>query len=230
MDAKYLRPEADVTPELELWYKLNDFVTTGEVHDYSGNEITGAVKADARPSHPAFVFDDTSDYIDTENTFQAIFRDSFSISMYARGVQGTLFGAQNASAEDQVLVHIDSNTLNVNYSSDTDDAIAVENSDSFSNANVYHHVVVTFEADTQIRLYVDSVERTLDAGNNGDASGVTFADYTSTITPYIGAMHIAGEAMEEFTGNIGDVRIYSKLLTPVEVKNIYELTRWRYSS
>ena len=231
---RYLMQEADIIPELELWYKLDNFVSTAYVHDYSGNGITGAVREDAKPSYPGFVFNGLDEFIDTNNKFQSVFQDSFSISIWARGTAGTVFGgdAGDGAFEDGISIKLSTNTLSAVFKANGDEVTATENADSFPNANVYRHIIATFEADTQIRLYVNAVEQTLSVGGDGDASGVTFADYGKTVVPpelYIGAINADGNDDGHFAGNIADFRIYSKLLSAVEVKNIYELTRWRYS-
>jgi len=228
MDKKYLRPEADTIPELELWYKLDNFVSTAYVHDYSGNNRTSGCTF-VEPSYPGFSFSgELNVYLPTTGSFQSIFRDSFSISSWAKGTSGTIFGT--AVTGNVVKLYISSNTLSSRMDSNGFSTTAIEAIDSFPNANVYRHVVATFEANTQLRLYVNGVERALLASpNDGDATRLTFSQYSSSDLPYIGALDDDDFPADNFTGNIGDVRLYSKALSAVEVKNIYELTRWRYS-
>ena len=94
------------------------------------------------------------------------------------------------------------------------------------------HIVVTAEADTQLLIYINGSAITLGAGaaaGDGDASGLTFANWTSADNTYLGGINLGGAVLlGPIEGNIDDVRIFNKLLTAVDVKNLYELTRWRF--
>ena len=58
----------------------------------------------------------------------------------------------------------------------------------------------------------------------------TFAFIVITATTAANAdnFDIGAGGQAWFEGKIGEVRLYSSVLTPQEIKSIYELTRWRY--
>ena len=87
--------------------------------------------------------------------------------------------------------------------------------------------VVTVNGFTAQKLYVNAVLGT---------SGVTtiaadtwsFIVVTGTIPQDASNFDIGAGSQAWFEGKIGEVRLYSSVLTPQEIKSIYELTRWRY--
>ena len=120
------------------------------------------------------------------------------------------------------------------YESDGDEAYAEENAATFANGvNPWIHVVGVATADTTLVIYVDGVAVTLGAGAAaGDASGITFADYTTSCDINVGGLNSDNTHdgyHSWFVGAIGEVIIYNSALGAIDVKNIYETTRWRYS-
>ena len=51
---------------------------------------------------------------------------------------------------------------------------------------------------------------------------------TDTVAKNASALTIGIAIGDVFSGSIGEVRLYSSVLSPVDMKNLYELTRWRY--
>ncbi len=84
--------------------------------------------------------------------------------------------------------------------------------------NTWQHVVVTWTGSTtasQAHIYRDGVELSYSASQNGS----TIRDSEDT-TLSIGAMYNGESA---FDGVIDDVRIYNRVLSPAEVRRLYEL-------
>lgn len=91
--------------------------------------------------------------------------------------------------------------------------------------NVWSHVAAIYneDADGKCKLYLNGV---LIASNDqaGDVIGAPLDD--SAVDLIIGN---SVDLDRTFHGLISDVQFYNKALTAIEVKNIYEVTRWRYS-
>jgi hypothetical protein len=80
------------------------------------------------------------------------------------------------------------------------------------NDGEWHHVAYTYDGDT-IKLYVDGVE-------DFTTSGITLQTGSAGETDvYIGSQ--AGNL--NFTGMMDDVRIFTEVLTPEEIKNLSEM-------
>ena len=213
---------------------------SGQLFDYSLNgalcELFGSSLV---PAYPGFTFDGTQDHVFTDTKLQTTFRDSFTISCWCKasdGQNGTeqMMLAVREAATDVVYICIGA-TGNVTfvYESDNDRVTAIENVASFENgANPWIHVVGVATADTTLAIYVDGVLQTLGAApNDGDATGVTFADYTTTCDINVGAYNSDNTHdgySRWFGGLIGETIIYNSALDAVQVKNIYETTKWRY--
>lgn len=93
--------------------------------------------------------------------------------------------------------------------------------------NEWLHVVMTWDGGivsaTSVNLYLDSVD-------------VDNADQENNATSFVAVENDLGHAVHlnrDFNtygdGRIDDIMFFDKELTAIEVRNIYEVTRWRYS-
>jgi hypothetical protein len=83
--------------------------------------------------------------------------------------------------------------------------------------NIWHHIVATWTS-TQLTIYIDG---TLDKTQSYNFTFTTSADLL-----YIGRQKTAGEGF--FKGNISNVQIYNRTLSPAEVLQNYNATKGRY--
>lgn len=228
-----------IGPDTVLHFKLNSqIMATGYLFDYSLNDIRGTLfdgddPITLIPAYPGFHFDGATDFIYTDTTHQSVFRGDFSMSVWVKPDDGRpagteyIAGCRNGAAEDEVTISLlATGKVRFNYESDNDVATA-DSTVVFANGQgSWTHIVVTAEEDTIMSVYIDSVNV-----QNTDPIGVTFADYTTDCNPNLGAFN-ADETLvgygNWFAGIISDFRIIDKTLTAVEIKNIYETTRWRY--
>lgn len=86
--------------------------------------------------------------------------------------------------------------------------------------DIWHHLAVTADRDSSTGLML-SVDGEIDVTD--DATGI---GSISNTTPLQIARFSGGA--EYFKGSIGEVRLYRRVLTPLEVKNNYLATKWRY--
>jgi hypothetical protein len=108
-----------------------------------------------------------------------------------------------------------------------DDISGLENIISLNNLDSMRAsgdtlVAVTFTGGTTI-LYVDAVESavTLD-------TGWRMATITTTIGKDADILVIGRKSTTWYGGKMGEIMLYDRVLSPAEIKSIYELTRWRY--
>jgi len=85
------------------------------------------------------------------------------------------------------------------------------------NDGIWHHVVVTRTGATG-KIYIDGVEVKSGTTRSDDIGGAT--------TWYIGSS--GATAGTWYGGQIGEVRIYSRVLAFPEIQHNYEATKWRY--
>jgi hypothetical protein len=100
---------------------------------------------------------------------------------------------------------------------------AVYNSRCFSvpSAKVWHHYVATYDTSqsqaNEMQLYIDGV---LQAGSNGSLTADDAGNFINT-SFNIGAR--AGSPASHGHVNIDEVRLYSRVLSPSDVKNLYQV-------
>ena len=227
------------------WKLWDGLMTTGLVFDYSLNGNTGTlVDTDTPitlvPTYPGFSFDGSNHAIDTGSHFRSTFQDSFSFSIWFKVTDGRaaaeqyLFGVDGGA--DTLYLVIDVNgRFTFKYDSDSNTSSYRSLAAAYTLADGqadWHHIVAT--ADSAIaatrgtKLYFDGVFVIPTAGSTGNTASVVFADYSTTNVLYIGAENAAG-VNGPFGGLIDDVMLFNKALSAIEVRNIYEVTRWRYS-
>jgi len=244
---KFVQSRSLRGPETVLHFKLwNSEMKDGYVFDYSLNGVVGKLFDTSdpntlNPAYPGFRFDGTEDFIYTNTTHQSVFRNNYSMSLWVKpddgqpGATDYLAGCRNGAAEDEVTIQIRTNgKIRFNMESNNVVAYAEGAAATFANgAGAWTHIAAVATEDTSLRIYINGALLTLgDAPADGDATGLTFDDYTSDCSPNLGAFN-ADNTLDGygnwFAGLISDYRIINKALTAIEVRNIYETTRWRYS-
>ena len=236
MERKYLAPEVSDSSEV-LHLKLWD----GTVHDYSGSGVVSTLVSAPPYVFPGIDLDGVADYINTNNTFQSTFRGSFTISFWIKPDDGVPtaveypFGCNNAANEDSVrFAIINDGTFAFIYESNNIATRADSSSAVFSNGQETWHNITCVADSTKngvggLVIYVDGSAIALGV-NNGNTSGITFADYTSTVNLVFGA-YLNGAAIAAnsyVAGLMDDIRLYSAARTASQIRDFYEQTRWRY--
>jgi hypothetical protein len=199
----------------------------------TGNGITWATGQEYGFQHPLvrsnnpMVFDGSNDYVDTGSSFQSTFRNSFSISLWAKpddgqpSAESSFFGTRNSTSQDwiQSNLHTDGK-VSFFYRSDNDTAEAKTSSAVFANgATSWTHIVyVADDSDDQLKIYING---SIVSVTNGGLSGITMADWTSSDELFIAARDNNGNAEKFFNGMINDVAIWDSVLTASEVTALY---------
>jgi len=242
MKQRFIVPQIETGPDTVLYYKLWAGLTSpGKVFDYSLNGNLGTVVHAPPPVYPGFRFDGANDYINTNNTFQSTFQGSFSVSAWIRPDDGLpaateyFIGGNDETAPFNWLGLGITNTgiLIFVYGANSNSAQFRTSGAVFSNGQEdWHHVMAvadsTIGGNYGLVVYLNGILQTANPAYKGDTSGITFADYSSPIIPYIGALNKNGVLSNEFTGLIDDVMFFNAALSAQQIRSIFESTRWRY--
>ena len=178
-----------------------------------------------------FDFDGSSDYMDLGNAFQSTFRSSFSIGMWVKPADGqpagsqVLIGSENSSDQDTVYVLITTagNTV-IKYQSDNDEVAGISDAVVFANGqNDWHHIVCTATSGGNLVTYVNGI-----VVDTTDASGATFADWTSSDELFVGAHDVNGTPNNFFEGKIAIAHVYNRALTNTEIQQNYRTHKGRF--
>lgn len=95
----------------------------------------------------------------------------------------------------------------------------IQSDNAIGGDGEWHHMAVTY--DGTLQMYVDSYLQastsTYDPLGEGDGG-----------TVHIGTYFYNSATTGEFRGLIGEVRVYNRALTPLEIQRNYLATKWRY--
>ena len=181
----------------------------------------------------SIAFDGTGDYLDTGSPFQAVFRDSFTISCWVKiadGRMGGIFQSFVAAVDDPTTNGINFYTysdgkLTMYMVAGSDMMSVITDAAVFDNgANDWKHIAVTMtrsgSGNVTAALYV-----------NGSAVGATTthtlteanqANFTSSLNIYIGGRNDNGSSFDmAFTGSMDEVAIWSAALDADAITAIY---------
>jgi len=233
---KTILPEGDFSDSnLVAGWDMN--VRGGTATDISGNgndgTLNGSIVVIDGINGKAMQLS-SSEYIDTGDAFQSTMRGSFSIELWIKPDDGQpaadehLLGTRNAASEDWVYVALDtSGAVDFYYESNNNGKTARTNSVIFPDGDTgWTHVVAV--ADSTVGgvggmvIYVNGVLQTLDGVLDGDTSGITFADWTSSDNIFVGASNNNGSMTNGTNGLIDSVKFYNSALTATDVLNKYQ--------
>lgn len=211
-------------------WKMNDNAASTVVLDSSGNGYHGTSQQNTSDLtttgkvNGALTFNGTTDYVDTGQTFQSVFRDSFSISLwikYDTASNLTYFCAISDGGNNGIVFGTGaSGILDMQYTANGK-AVITENT-VFSNGvgNWYFTVLVvqkTSESTVVAKLYLNSV---LVASDSSDDCAMS--DYTSIYNLYIGANNNAGTGiLLPFDGSLDNFMLFNHALSQAEITRLY---------
>ncbi|MCP4357977.1 MAG: LamG domain-containing protein [Chloroflexi bacterium] len=174
----------------------------------------------------SLTFDGLDDYIDLKDPFEWVFQDSFSISLWVKLDDARpptiqrLLGSRDA-AENKIDLQVRTNgVIRFVYQANTN--IVSTSMTAFSDgAHPWKHMVIVADATVSgaggIRLYNNMVQ-----DGSGDTSSVVFADFSLlTQNIFLGARNADGGDQSWFAGQLVDIRIFSQVLSPAEIAQIY---------
>ena len=95
--------------------------------------------------------------------------------------------------------------------------------DSAISADIWYHTALSFNVGT-LKLHVNGNEKPL----TGLVGAVPASLYSTDIALTMSARLNNGAGIEFSNVNIGEVRVYNRFLTPLEIQYNYLATKWRY--
>ena len=236
--ARPLHPQVN-TVGLIAHYKMWDgLMTTDEIFDYTLNGNGGTLQdtgATLIPTFPGFYFDGVEDYISIADDTSFSPGDGatgtpFSISAWIKMVDATEFiittkGVYNTDAEWRFATETNDYLYMLFFDESVADCYIGRIYQTALSQNEWLHVVGTYDGgkiSLGINLYLDSVNVDNQTIENAAASFVAIENDLGH------AVHLNRDAATYGDGYIDDVMFFNIELTAIEVKNIYEVTRWRY--
>ena len=227
---KKLPPQAS-TSGLVAHYKLwAGFSSVGKVFDYSNNGNIGTViGTSCLPKFPGFDFDGSADYIEIadHNDFTPA-GTPFSISTWVNMRSFAYFipaGKWQAGVNEEWLLYTGTQKKIFFHMYDNSNSVYIGRTYGTSLAsyeNKWTHFVATYDGGTLssgIKIYLNGNKVDDDDSENGNFSSVKNLNAPVWIGRY---------SANYSNGLIDDVMFFNKELSAVEVKSIYEVTRWRY--
>jgi len=214
-------------------YKMDDNADSNTVIDEKGHNGTSIRNTSARHVDGkiggALSFNGTSDYINTNQTFQSVFRDSFTINVWckaddgANGNQWILDGYDNVHKGQITLkISVNGKLAGVFISNNSiPQATAIETTASFVDGQndwkMLSLVATKVSVSTgNIALYVDG-----QLVKQGATVTIVFGNYTTDYNPYLGADDSTGVITSFFAGSLDNFMIFNKALSAAEVLQLY---------
>lgn len=209
----------------KAWYRLDDKAANTVVWDSMGfsngtsSRNTNMMSVSSKLNR-ALQYNGT-DYIDSGNTFQNIFRDSYAISLWCItdnsnfSQQPVLFGV---NAEKMISAVFNSNGTLTFYFGDT---YSTTTNEAVFGSQVSRKFL------TFVGTQIDSTHYRADIYVNGMlamSSGTvdyTFSDFTALENLFLGAIKVNETIYSDFNGAIDDVMIFDEALTAEEISWLY---------
>jgi len=208
---------------------------SGNSYDGTAQQNTEDVSATGQIGN-CLSFNSSSDYVDTGDTFQSTFRDSFSIAFWFKADDGIpalskwMLGTLSDDDESEIKFYLDNNgdvgfQIKVNSVGVNEVCVECDYEKRLSDGQTDWHFIVGVADETIIgegglKLYYNGDLQTY---NGGDTSSWTggFGSYANTNNLYFGAYNNAGSAYKFWDGELDNVMIFSKALTATEIENLY---------
>tara|TARA_Y100000114_G_scaffold117797_1_gene112190 strand:- start:198 stop:1796 length:1599 start_codon:yes stop_codon:yes gene_type:complete len=184
-------------------------------------------------------FDGIDDFIDTNQTFQSVFRGDFSISFWVKPSDGRcsemIFGVDNDSNDDgnsgdraEIYFQLQgdgSPRFVFTASADVGEWDTTGNGGfAFSDGaqSSWTHFVVTMNLQSSGnsigKIYVNGVDKTTEQANIPSAD---HADYTSDLSLLLAARSVEGSALNHYEGGLDEFAIFNTVLDSDAVTAIY---------
>ncbi len=225
---KKLPPQVN-TVGLIAHYKLwAGFTSTSKVFDYSLNGHTGTVVGTScLPKFPGFDFDGSADYIEIadHNDFTPA-GTPFSISIWVNMRSFVYFipaSKWQAGSNKEWLLYTGTQKKIFFHMYDDNAYIGRTYGTSLASyEGKWTHFVATYDGGTKsagLKIYLN--------GNKVDDANSESGSFES-VKNYSQPVWIGRYSANYSNGLIDDVMFFNKELSVIEVKSIYEVTRWRY--
>ena len=204
------------------------------IADTTPNENIGTIYGADTRNH-GYSFDGTNDYVDCGDTFSSVFDGSFSISIWTKptdgqpAVESSFYGHADSGTTTRMYLDLQSSgVLRGKYRVDGVQAIFKTASAVFPDGSTtWKHITIVGDSTVGgpggFKIYVDGELQTLDATENGDTTGITFANYSVNRNLALAA-YSDGTIGDFHDGSIAETRIYDRALSASEIMSMYHGT------
>lgn len=175
----------------------------------------------------AFHFNGSTDYIDTNHTFQSTLQDSFTISAWIKpddgqsGSEQTIIGARTSFSDWLDLKIAANGQLVLSHRVDDVSVVMTSSANTFADgAESWHHIAVVVDRTTKIAtLCIDG-----ESVNTGSLAS-QINTFTNDRNIYIGGRNDMGVLDNQFAGDIDNVMIFDIALTADNISGLYNSGR-----
>lgn len=181
----------------------------------------------------ALTFNGTSDFVDTQDTFQSILRaensDSFSVCGWFKSTDGfrleNFLGTINQAGGGILLYKTVTGQLKFSYYINSGLGVQLTVNSIFTDGQQDWYFIVGTAEQTgdyvKLSLYVNG---TL-VGTTTGSTVCDMSDCASDLNLYIGGYNVLGSLQFPFDGSIDNVEIFNRILTKSEIRFL-----WRYGA
>ena len=193
----------------------------------------GGVTPSGFENNYAVDFNGSSNYLNTQSTFQTIIRGgSFSIGCWIKpddGIPGSasyFFGCRdtNSIISGFVETGMFPGFIQVHFTVGGNQAVWQSALAVFSDGAVsdYAHIVAVFDGENdQIYCYKNGDSLGAHGVFDGDTSSITTGDYTSSESLHFGAYNNNGTPGDWYDGHIDEMSVWGRVLTSAECTTLY---------
>lgn len=230
MKEKYRKQQVNtvgLVAHYKLWAGLTSATT---VFDYSLNGLIGTpAGTDIAPAYPGVSFNGNDDIISVASkptVFSNISGLSHSVCTWANSDVGAGHGSTFERVFDTRIdddnfaqINISNSPLAFQYIIEDGTVQRGVQADNVLVAGKWTFLTGTWNhATNTVKLYINGIEQSASHTNTTPSTGTTMV---------IGARE-GGVNVTHFTGSIGEVTVFDRVLSIDDIKSIYEITRWRY--
>jgi len=169
-------------------------------------------------------FDGTDDYL-SNPTLLDVMPEALTLEAWIsiQGGSGTWRGIvekENIVGDDRLRLVIDSsNNITFFVEGQADGGVTVTGL-SNSALNKWYHCAGVYEAGAALKIYIDTMMT--QSGTTGTIQNGSYGDFI------IGNESHATLLRHDFNGLIGEVRVYTRVLSAHEIQHNFLATKWRY--
>lgn len=168
----------------------------------------------------AYEFDGTDDYIDVEGAFDRIESgNSISIGLWCKFTSGVdikvILYASSPSGASSISYNSGSGGLGYKNTFGTTSSVTVGNTGSSFDLTEWTHVLVTDDGSGTAKMYINGSE----ISDTGGSPYATILDDAQTV----GGRLSSGSLINDFDGQIKDLKIWYQILTEAEIKADYNM-------
>jgi hypothetical protein len=220
----------DLTSNTVAQYKMNDTVnpTVENTFGTDGTYVGTLTSESPGKINDALVFNGTSQYVNTTQSFQSTFRNSFSINCWVRPDDGQpappdyIYGATLASSFYRFYLQLSGASITAIYDPGAG-VLTTSTTSGFSSGvnTTWKMITVTFEdngigVNSILSLYIDGVFKISD-------SAILNPDFFSSTGFFIGALSNGTviTAGSYFDGAVDNLCIFDKVISQDEIDFLY---------